>query len=100
MTDLEDRLLLAMAIAKQGRHAEAAAMVEPHLKRQRALAETAKDMPYQRVHLAMALTAAAMANPSSAPALLAEARAALDRLPPGIAKRRSVAELRKIMGSG
>ena len=88
----EDTAFLALALARQGNFAEAAKLIEPQVRKQRALA--ASDMPYQRVYLAQALLAAAAADPGNAKALLAEASTALDRLPADISKRRTVGELR------
>ena len=94
LQDQGNRALLALSVARQGRREEAAQMIEPLLKKQRAIAAGGSDMLFQRFYLALSLLAAAVADPVRSPALLAEAAATIDRLPADITRRRTVALVR------
>jgi len=72
---------LAMAIARQGRLAEAAQVIEPVVKFQRELAAKNHGDQWQPAELAAALYAQALADKQKSTALLHEAVAKLDALP-------------------
>ncbi len=89
-----ERLVLAMAVARQNRQLEAWKIVEPELKFHREAAGPGSDDLYQRSMLARAQFAAALAAPQQAPILLAEAAAIIDGLPKEMSRRNSIAQLR------
>ncbi|GAC1667079.1 MAG: hypothetical protein NVS9B2_08070 [Steroidobacteraceae bacterium] len=72
---------LAMALARQGRHAEAAQAIAPVVKFQRGLAARNHGDEWQNVELAAALYAQALTDKNRGTALLNEAAAKLDSLP-------------------
>jgi AAA+ ATPase superfamily predicted ATPase len=72
---------LAMAIARQGRAAEAAAIIAPVVKFQRELAARNRGDQWQGLELAVALYAQALTDKQQGPALLREAVAKIDALP-------------------
>jgi hypothetical protein len=72
---------LAMAIARQGRAAEAAQLIGPVVKFQRDLAAKNHGDYWQTVELAAALYAQALTDKQRGPALLREAAAKIDALP-------------------
>jgi tetratricopeptide (TPR) repeat protein len=91
----ESRIFLAATIARQGRQAEAKAMIEPELKFQRELVTRGSDDVRQHVLVAEALLAAAYASsPGEAKPYLKEAAGILDKLPPEAKKRKTVSQLR------
>jgi hypothetical protein len=74
--------LLAMSLARQGKLAEARAVIAPVLKFHRDLAAHNADDQLQREELAAALYAASLADAAKAPTMLAEAIRLMDSLPP------------------
>lgn len=95
-----ERVTLALAVARQGRNAEAAKLVDPEIRFHRELlAGGSEDFHFQHVALARALYAGALASPGEARALLAEAAAILDRLPGEMRRRRSIEDLRAWIGA-
>jgi hypothetical protein len=88
------QVLLAYAVARQGRRAEAAKMLEPELKYARDLVGRGSDDLGNHLLLAQALYAAAVASPANAGALLGEAAARIDAMPRDMTQRKSVARLR------
>jgi hypothetical protein len=93
--DLGDyRVAHALALAKLGNSAEASKLAQPEIKHFReVLARGSEDMN-QRVTLARALLAYAIAQPEQSAALLAEASALLDKLPAEMVRMRSVSQVR------
>jgi AAA+ ATPase superfamily predicted ATPase len=81
---------LAMAIARQGRAAEAAAIIAPVVKFQRQLAARNRGDQWQGLELAAALCAQALTNQQQGPALLREAAAKIDALPASMRGLRDV----------
>lgn len=73
---------LAMALAQQGKRAEAAAIIAPVVKFQRGLAARNHGDQWLPVELAAALYAQALTDPAHSAALLQEASARLDSLYP------------------
>jgi tetratricopeptide (TPR) repeat protein len=72
---------LSMAVARQGRLAEAAQLIAPVVKFQREIAAKNHGDQWQPVELAAALYAQALADKGRSPALLHEAAAKIDALP-------------------
>jgi hypothetical protein len=81
---------LAMAIAREGRPAEAASVIAPVVKLHRALAARNHDDAWQRVELAAALFAEALAEKPRRTALLNEASALVARVPLEMRDLRSI----------
>ncbi len=73
---------LAMALARQGRLDEAAQVIDPVVKFHRELAAKNHGDRWQSLELACALYAEALADPKKSAALLHEAAALVDGLPP------------------
>jgi tetratricopeptide (TPR) repeat protein len=95
--DAGDQLMLAATIAaRMERYAEAQQTIEPVLKFHRGLYARGKDNDdlTQRVEFAHALYVSALAAPGQKTSQLAEAAAILDRLPPQMSRRISIAQLR------
>ncbi len=93
--DASDELILAaMIAARLERYSEAQQIVEPVLKFHRGLLARGNDDLNQRVQLARALYASALATPGQKRAQLAEAAALLDALPPMMRQLRSTALVR------
>jgi len=91
----EHRIQLAAAIARQGRQAEAKAMIEPEVRFQRELVAAGSDDANQKVLLALALLVDAYAGPGGrGRPQLEEAVRTIEKLPPQMHKRRSVTQLR------
>jgi hypothetical protein len=90
----EHRLLLALAIARQGRSAEALKLAEPELRFHRDLLKGGSEDLTQHLQLARALLVVALASPPQRKELLAEAGKVMDGLPAEMAKRKPVAQLR------
>ncbi len=90
-------VMLAMAMARNGKAAEAARLLEPALKFFRDLQARGSDDQYQRFGLAQGLYAMALADPPHAPALLAEANSTLDRLTGDFPRRWSVQLQRRMI---
>jgi hypothetical protein len=88
-----DRVTMAMAMAKQGRVPEARAIVEPEIAMHRALVKGGSDDAMQRVVMARALIAQAMTVPG-ARASLSEASSILDALPAEMKRTHTVNRLR------
>jgi tetratricopeptide (TPR) repeat protein len=88
------RVLLAYAVARQGRREEAAKDLAPDLEYLRGLLARGTDDFGIHVALAQAEYVAAVATPSSARALLAQAAARIDAMPRDITQRKSVMQLR------
>ena len=82
---------LAMAIARQGRAAEAAQLITPVVKFERGLAARNHGDTWVPVELASALYAQALTDRAQAPALLREASALLDSVP---AEMRNIHDVR------
>jgi tetratricopeptide (TPR) repeat protein len=79
---MDDQILLALALARQGRVADAQPVVAPVVRFHRELAARGGSDETQRLQLAQALYAAALAGAGrERPALLAEATRTLDALP-------------------
>jgi tetratricopeptide (TPR) repeat protein len=91
----ESRVWLAMAVARQGRLAEAAELIAPVVAFQRELALKNHGDQWLPFELACALYAQSLTDDKRRPALLREAAALLDRLPPQI---RSTHDVRKWRG--
>ena len=72
---------LAMAVARQGRAAEAAGIIAPVVSFQRELAAKNRGDLWQTVEFAAALYAQALTDPQHASPLLREAAAKMDALP-------------------
>jgi hypothetical protein len=81
---------LAMALARQGRLAESEKVIAPVVKLHRELAARNHDDQWQKVELAAALFAQALADKVHHAALLSEATALVARVPPEMAKLHSV----------
>jgi hypothetical protein len=77
----DEAALQAIALAFGGHSAEARALAEPALAWQREQQPLMSDYPLHHRSLALALLAVARSTPAKAKPLLAEAQAALDRLP-------------------
>jgi tetratricopeptide (TPR) repeat protein len=94
----QSQILLAMILARQGKQADAQRAVAPALKLHREL-QARKDNQdlTQRIELAQALLASAMAGGGKEAASLAEAAALIDRLPPSLRQLRSTELLRKMI---
>jgi hypothetical protein len=90
----DDLILAAMIAARLERHAEAQQIIEPVLRFHRGLLARGNDDLNQRVQLARALYASALATPGQKRAQLAEAAALLDGLPPMMRQLRSTALVR------
>jgi hypothetical protein len=91
----ELRILLAAAIARQGRQAEAKAVIEPELKFQQELLARGSEDVRQHVILSEALLAMAYASPqAAAKPYLQEALGILDKLPPETKIRKTLIQLR------
>jgi hypothetical protein len=73
--------LLAAAVAQQGRISEAKAVIDPAVKFNRDLAARNQGDELQKLELAAALYAQALADPSRRAALLRESRGLLGGLP-------------------
>ena len=94
----QSQILLAMILSRQNRNEEARQTVAPALKLHRDL-HSRKDNEdlTQRIELAQALLASAMAAGGKDAASLAEAAALLDGLPPSMRQLRSTQLLRKMI---
>jgi len=90
----EMRILLGMAVARQGRLDEARKLLEPDLRQHRQWLKGGSDDRGQHLLLAYALLGAAVATPEQSRELLEEASAILKRLPPEMSRLKSVARLR------
>ncbi|MGE0356406.1 MAG: hypothetical protein AB7P08_05760 [Burkholderiales bacterium] len=86
--------LLAAAVAKQGRLAEAREILRPALKHNRDQFARRHDSALQRFELAQAVVVAALAEPERRSALLAEASALLDSIPPALSAWKTGQRLR------
>jgi tetratricopeptide (TPR) repeat protein len=94
----QNQILLAMILARQGKQADAQQIVAPALKLHRDLhARKGNEDLTQRIELAQALLASAMADGGKDAASLAEAGALLDELPPSLRQLRSTVLLRKMI---
>lgn len=88
------QIILAIALAREGKLVEARSTLEPALVLYRKLmARGTEDLTVHQ-SWAMALYASALANPAQAAALLTEAQRVLAPLPPGMTKRHTVTVLR------
>ncbi|HUX74980.1 MAG TPA: hypothetical protein VMV25_13955 [Steroidobacteraceae bacterium] len=90
---------LALALARQGRSAEAKAAIDPVVRLQRALAARNHGDEWQHVELASALYADALVAPGARPALLREAAALIDRVPAEMRATRRVRRWRQWIGA-
>jgi len=94
-TDKADRQAwLAIILARQARSAQAREAVEPALALHRYLRAGGSEDVGQHESLARTLYAAALANPSQAGTLLAEANRVLDGMPKEMTRRSNYKELR------
>jgi tetratricopeptide (TPR) repeat protein len=92
---MEDQTLLAALLARQGRQQDALAVIAPVLAFHRELASRHGDDQTQRVQMAQALYAAALADPSKAAPLLAEAAKLMDSLSPELQQLKTFALVRR-----
>jgi tetratricopeptide (TPR) repeat protein len=90
----EVRTYLALALARNGEGAEAVKIAEAEGRMFRELIEGGSEDMTHRVSLARALLAVAFAQPSRKAALLAEARAAIEKTPAEMQRLASVAQLK------
>jgi tetratricopeptide (TPR) repeat protein len=90
----EDQVLLALCLARLGRAAEARQAIEPGLQFHRQLHARGDEDMTQRVQLALALYASAVAGGPKATAQLKEAASILDGLPPAMKALRTTTRLR------
>jgi len=86
--------LLAYAVARQGRQDEAARVLDPDLKYLRDLAARGADDLSIHFALAQALYFGAVAAPANARAMLSDAAARIDAMPPDMTKRKTTVQLR------
>jgi tetratricopeptide (TPR) repeat protein len=94
----QSQILLAMILARQGRQADAQRAAAPALRLHRELhARKDNEDLTQRIELAQALLASAMAGGGKEAASLAEAAALIDGLPPSLRQLRSTLLLRKMI---
>ncbi|MDH5263629.1 MAG: hypothetical protein OEX21_02645, partial [Betaproteobacteria bacterium] len=93
----EAPILLATALARQGRLVDARQQLDPVLKLHRELRSRGSDNLVQHVLMAGALYAAALASPADAPARLAEAAAIIDAFPAEMKRRRTVSAVRELI---
>ncbi len=87
-------VLLAAAVARQGRSAEAREILKPALKYHRDQYARRHDSVFQHFELAQAVYVAALTEPEKRGALLAEATALLDSIPPALSKWKTGQRLR------
>ena len=90
----DHRVLLALAIARQGRLDEARKVNDPELKFQRELVARGSEDLGQHVMYARSLLAAALSSPAARQENLAEAAKVIDRMPAEMKQRKTVALLR------
>jgi len=90
---------LAMALARQGKRAEAAQLIGPVVKFQRGLASRNRSDRWLPVELASALYAQALADPKARAALLREAAALLDAAPAALRDLHDVRLWRKLIAA-
>jgi hypothetical protein len=90
----EHSVLIALALARQGKREEAFALLEPEIKFQRELLAQGSEDLNQHLVLASAHFAAALSSPAAARTHLREAAVIVDRLPPEMLRLRSVAQWR------
>jgi tetratricopeptide (TPR) repeat protein len=94
----QSQILLAMILARQGKHSDAQQVVAPALKLNRDLyARKDNEDLTQRIELAQALLASAMAGGGREAASLTEAAALIDGLPPSLRQLRSTLLLRRMI---
>jgi tetratricopeptide (TPR) repeat protein len=91
---MDDQILLAIAIARQGRRAEAQQVIAPALKFHRDLAARGGDDQTQRLQLAQALYASALAGGATERVALAEAARLIDGLSPELRALKSTELIR------
>jgi tetratricopeptide (TPR) repeat protein len=91
---------LAIALARQGRLDEAREILAPALVLHREFAAKNQGDEFQRLELALALYAQALADPGERTARLREARALVGALPPGMRALRSVAHVQRRLEAG
>jgi hypothetical protein len=94
------RALNALTVARQGRTAEARALIEPVVQFERDLSAHNKGDVTQRLELAVALYAQSLTDPSRQAALRHEALSIFERFPPGFLKLHSVTRWRQLIQSG
>jgi hypothetical protein len=93
--DLNERVTwLAMAVARQGRAAEAAGIITPVVKFQRELTRQNHGDQWQPLELAAALYAEALSDPQKSSALLHEAATLVDGLSPRLQSLNDVRQRR------
>jgi hypothetical protein len=88
--DADITILLALTLAREGKTAEAAHLLDPVLKYHRGLAARNHGDEWQHVQLASALYAKAVADPRDRAALLKEASALIARVPAAMGELHSV----------
>ncbi len=91
---------LAMAVARQGRTAEAAQLIAPVVKYQRELAKRNHGDVWLPLELASALYAESLTDPHRNAELLREAATLLGTLPPALQSQREVHLWRELIGQG
>jgi tetratricopeptide (TPR) repeat protein len=91
---------LAMAIARQGRAAEALQIISPAVSYQRQLMQHNRGDEWLRTELALALYAQALSDPGQRPALLHEAAMLLDAVPASLRALHDVQLMRQFVESG
>jgi tetratricopeptide (TPR) repeat protein len=92
---MDDQILLAMTLAREGRHGEAQQAIAPALKFHRELQGRHHDDLTQRIQLAQALYASALAGGGKSAASLTEAATLIDGLPPMMRTLKSTALIRR-----
>jgi hypothetical protein len=89
-----NQIILAASLARLGRQAEAQQVLAPALKLHRELNAKPHDDALERVELARALYALALADSKQSAAALKEAAGAIEKLPDPVRQLKSVALLR------
>jgi tetratricopeptide (TPR) repeat protein len=91
-------ILLAIALARQGKAEEARSTLAPALALHRELYAREHEDRFQHLELAMALYAAALLEPTQSSTLRGEARALLAAMPTGMRGMRSIAHWQRRIG--
>jgi tetratricopeptide (TPR) repeat protein len=91
----KDQVLLAMILVRLDRHADAQQTVAPALQFQRGLYARSQEDLNQRIELAQALYASALAGGTQRAAAAKEAAALVDGLPPAMRQLKSTVLLRE-----
>jgi hypothetical protein len=94
------KALDALAVARQGRTTEAAALIQPVVAFERDLAARNKGDVTQRMELAQVLYVQSLTEPSRQPALHREALGLINQFPEAFRKLHSVTRWRQLIQSG